>query len=83
MYALMKKINYEKIKFFLKMRLQVYICWMVISEGERAKKEEPVGGGKRRANLSAETTMQSVERTTIQSVGRNTIRSVGNKEMML
>ena len=28
------------------MRLQVYICWMVISEGERAKKEEPVGGGK-------------------------------------
>ena len=81
------------------MRLQVYICWMVISEGERAKKEEPVGGGKRRANLSAETTIQSVERTAIQSVertairsvertamqsvGRKTIRSVSNKEMML
>ena len=56
---------------------------MVISEGERAKKEEPVGGEKRRANLSAETTIQSVERKAMQSVGRKTIRSVGNKEMML
>ncbi|WP_302225899.1 hypothetical protein [Veillonella magna] len=64
---------------------------MVISEGERVKKEEPVGGGKRRADPSAETTIQSVERTAIrlvertamQSVGRKTIRSVSNKEMML
>ena len=70
----------KKIKFFLKMRLQVYICWMVISEGERAKKKKsPSVGKKRKANQSAETTLQSVERTAIRSVERKVSRSVGRK----